>query len=124
MATEKEVKDALGFSADMCSEADNIYPYYHIRALAEEVERLRTEKAEKRIVELEHFLDGERIARQHAIDKGVELQRHNFLLMQSGKALRDALVFECKKLGDVPREIDEWDALVSSLPNAPVEARQ
>ena len=63
------------------------------------------------------FLDGERIARQYAIDKGVELQRHNFLLLQAGKALRDALAFECHKLGDCPREIDEWDALVSALSN-------
>ena len=67
--------------------------------------------------ELEHFLDGERIARQYAIDKGCEIQRHNFLLMQAGKALRDALAFGCHKIGDVPREIDAWDALVSSLPN-------
>ena len=64
------------------------------------------------------FLEGEIIARQYAIDKGVELQRHNFLLMQSGKALRDALAFECHKIGDVPREVYEWDALVSALPNA------
>ena len=46
-----------------------------------------------------------------------ELQRHNFLLLQAGKALRDALAFECHKLGDCPREIDEWDALVPALPN-------
>ena len=67
--------------------------------------------------ELEHILDGERIARQYAIDKGCDLQRHNFLLIQAGKALRDALFFECHKIGDVPRKIDEWDALVSALPN-------
>ena len=42
----------------------------------------------------------------------------NAKLRECGKALRDALAFECDKLGDVPREIDEWDALVSSLPNA------
>jgi len=63
---------------------------------------------------LEHFLAGEKIARQYAIDKVVKLQRHNFLLMQSGKALRHALAFECKKLGYVPREIEEWDALVKA----------
>jgi hypothetical protein len=63
------------------------------------------------------FLEGEKIARQYAIDKGVELQRHNFLLMQAGNALRDALAFEGVKIGDLPREIKEWEALVSALPN-------
>lgn len=39
-------------------------------------------------------------------------------LKDAGQALRDALAFECLKIGDCPREIDAWDALVSALPNA------
>lgn len=46
-----------------------------------------------------------------------DLRRENAQIRIAGKALRNALAFECKLLGDVPREIDEWDALVSSLPN-------
>lgn len=45
-----------------------------------------------------------------------ESQRDN--LVKAGNALRDALAFECHKLGDCPREIDAWNALVSDLPNA------
>jgi hypothetical protein len=37
---------------------------------------------------LNEFLDGERIARQYAIDKGVELQRENTILRE---ALRECL---------------------------------
>jgi hypothetical protein len=47
-----------------------------------------------------------------------ELERENAQLRECGKALRDALAFECHKLGDCPREIDEWDALMRS-PVAP-----
>ena len=47
-----------------------------------------------------------------------DLRRENAQIRIAGKALRDALAFECHKIGDVPREIDEWDALVSALPNA------
>ena len=46
-----------------------------------------------------------------------ELWAEKERLLVAGKALRDALAFECHKIGDVPREIDEWDALVSSLSN-------
>ena len=38
-------------------------------------------------------------------------------LKDAGQALREALAFEFHKIGDVPREIDEWDTLVSALPN-------
>jgi len=50
-------------------------------------------------------------------DKWSNSVRENTLILKAGKALRDALAFECHKLGDCPREIDEWDALVSALPN-------
>ena len=43
-----------------------------------------------------------------------ELKAENARLREAGKALRDALAFECKKLGDCPREIDEWDAVAKA----------
>lgn len=43
-----------------------------------------------------------------------ELERENAQLRECGKALRDALDFESRKLGDCPREINEWDALMRS----------
>jgi len=45
------------------------------------------------------------------------VRAENTKLRECGKALRDALAFECHKIGDAPREIDAWDALVSPLPN-------
>jgi len=111
MATEKEVKDALDFSADMCGETDNIYPYYHIRVLAEKV------------IEL----DGQSLSYANqaalAITRSDRMESDLRRLRDAGKALRDALAFECHKLGDCPREIDEWDALVSALPNVKDEPR-
>ena len=49
-----------------------------------------------------------------------ELERENAKLRECGKALRDALAFECHKIGGCSREIDAWDGLVS-LPNAPAD---
>jgi hypothetical protein len=72
---------------------------------------------EEKLAKSNRFLEGEKIARRYAVDKGAELERENARLRGAGKALRDALAFECHKIGDVPREIDEWDALVSALPN-------
>jgi len=43
-----------------------------------------------------------------------ESKAENARLRESGKALRDALAFECHKLGDCPREIDAWDALAKA----------
>ena len=54
----------------------------------------------------------------HMTELARELERENARLREAGKSLRNALAFECHKIGDVPREIDEWDALVSALPNA------
>ena len=48
------------------------------------------------------------------LGKVERLEREIARLREAGKALRDALAFECHKLGDCPREIDEWDALVSA----------
>lgn len=44
-----------------------------------------------------------------------ELERENAALREAGEALRNALAFECQKLGDRPREIEAWDALTSQL---------
>ena len=55
-------------------------------------------------------------------DEVIRLRRENARLRGAGKALRDALAFECHKIGDVPREIDEWDALVSALPNVKADS--
>ena len=41
------------------------------------------------------FLDGERIARQYAVDKGVELQRENFNMKEAGWRVAKAL--ECAR---------------------------
>ena len=49
----------------------------------------------ERVLELEHFLDGERIARQYAIDKGCELQRENFNMKEAGWRVAKALECAC-----------------------------
>ena len=41
------------------------------------------EQLERELNETKRFLDGERIARQYAIDKGVELQRENFKMKEA-----------------------------------------
>lgn len=44
-----------------------------------------------------------------------KVERENAALREAGKALRNALAFECQKLGDRPREIDAWDVLTKQL---------
>lgn len=39
-------------------------------------------------------------------------------LVVAGKALRDALAVGVEPVGDCPREIEEWDALIPKLSNA------
>jgi hypothetical protein len=51
------------------------------------------------------------------IDRETELNIQARRLRAVGASLRDALAFECCKIGDVPREIDEWNSLISDLPN-------
>ena len=73
---------------------------------------------------LAHFLDGEKIARQYAIDKGIELQRENFNMKEAGWRVARAL--ECARghgyHGGGPA-LAEWAAYFpksesdSSLPN-------
>jgi len=43
-----------------------------------------------------------------------EAKAENARLRDAGKAIRDALAFECHKLGDCPREIDAWDAVAKA----------
>ena len=79
-----------------------------------------------------YFIDGSGIKKGDAIyidpkgpfvlaDFARELERElaeakaeNARLRDAGKALRDALAFECHKLGDCPREIDAWDAVAKA----------
>ena len=106
MATEKEVKEALDFYADIGNGADDIYPYLHIRALSEKV------------MELDRQALSYANQAATAITRADRVESCNRRLRDAGKALRDALAYECHKIGDCPREIDEWDALVSAMPNA------
>jgi hypothetical protein len=73
------------------------------------------EKVEENYADLE---DKSTAKRAKVIETYSELERENAKLRELGNALRDALAFECHKMGDFPREIDAWDALVSALPNA------
>jgi len=59
-----------------------------------------------------------RHANQFLITNQGAYERERDDLVKAGNALRDALAFEGVKIGDLPREIKEWDALVSPLPNA------
>jgi hypothetical protein len=55
-----------------------------------------------------------KIYNRQAEDAAEQLKSENTQLRDAGKALRDALAFECHKLGDCPREIDAWDALAKA----------
>jgi hypothetical protein len=85
------------------------------------VDRLERENARLQM-ELDASCNAEELrqyrhANQFLITNQGAYERENARLREAGKALRDALAFECRKLGDFPSEIDAWDALVSALPN-------
>lgn len=62
--------------------------------------------------------NGKGAEREAALLGKVEmLEREIAGLRGCGSALRDALAFEGVKIGDLFREIKEWDALMSTLPN-------
>jgi len=105
----KVLREAEAFceDADSVDEDDRIHEQHMCLALWDELRNLRRENA--RLNEERNNWRISSVAR--------ELDAENTKLRECGNALRDALAFEGVKIGDLPREIKEWDTLVSALPN-------
>jgi len=100
-------------SADFARELERENAHLLVLATNAEFNRSKMERENARLqMELDASCNAEELR---------QVRAENTKLRECGNALRDALAFEGVKIGDLPREIKEWDALVSDLPNVQAE---